>query len=72
VRSAPISPKQYRAVAAQCVRWAARAKSEEHRRVMLNMADHWVQIAQKLERAAGEPEHGARTFVARSQHMRLC
>ena len=53
VRSALTSPKEYRDFAAQCLRWAARAKSEEHRSVMLNMAHHWMQTAQKLERAPG-------------------
>ena len=30
---------------------AARAKREEHKNMMLQMADHWMQTAQKLERA---------------------
>jgi hypothetical protein len=51
MRSAFLSPKEYRDFAAQCLRWAARAKREEHQNVMLQMADHWMQTAQKLERA---------------------
>jgi len=50
MRSALLSPKQYRDFAAQCMRWAAHAKHEEHRRIMLQMADHWIQTAQELER----------------------
>src|SRR5262249_45924943 len=50
MRSAFLSPKEYRDFAAQCLRWAARAKREEHKNVMLQMADHWMQTAQKLER----------------------
>ena len=51
MRSAFLSPKEYRDFAAQCLRWAARAKREEHQNMMLQMADHWMQTAQKLERA---------------------
>jgi hypothetical protein len=51
MRSAFLSPKEYRDFAAQCLRWAARAKREEHKNTMLQMADHWMQTAQKLERA---------------------
>ena len=50
MRSAFLSPKEYRDFAAQCLRWAARAKREEHKNMMLQMADHWMQTAQKLER----------------------
>ena len=50
MRSASLSLKEYRDFAAQCLRWAARAKSEEHKNIMLQMADHWMQTAQKLER----------------------
>jgi len=52
VRSAPLSAQEYREFAAQCLRWAARANSDEHKSVMLMMAHHWTQIAEKLERAA--------------------
>ena len=51
MHSAFLSPKEYRDFAAQCLRWAARAKREEHKNMMLQMADHWMQTAQKLERA---------------------
>jgi len=51
MRSAFLSPKEYRDFAAQCLRWAARAKREEHKNMLLQMADHWMQTAQKLERA---------------------
>ena len=51
VRSAFLSPKEYRDFAAQCLRWAARAKREEHKNMMLQMAHRWMQTAQKLERA---------------------
>jgi hypothetical protein len=50
MRSALLSSKEYRDFAAQCLRWAARAKREEHRSMMLQMADHWIQTAQELER----------------------
>ena len=51
MRSAFLSPKEYRDFATQCLRWAARAKREEHQNMMRQMADHWMQTAQKLERA---------------------
>jgi hypothetical protein len=50
MRSTLVSPKQYRDFAAQCLRWAARAKHEEHKNMMLEMANHWMQKAQELER----------------------
>ena len=55
MRSARISPDEYRAFAAQCSRWAARAKREGHRTRMLQMANHWMQTAQELERARTYP-----------------
>lgn len=51
MRPALVTPQQYRAFAAQCSRWAARAKGEQHKNMMLQMADHWMQTAQDLERA---------------------
>jgi hypothetical protein len=50
VRSVLVSPKQYRDFAEQCLRWAARAKREEHKNMMLQMANHWMQKAHELER----------------------
>jgi hypothetical protein len=52
VPSVPMSPKEYREFAAQCLRWAVRAKSDEHKSAMLKMAHHWTQTAEKLEHAA--------------------
>ena len=52
MRSAPRSPKEYREFAAQCLRWAVRTKSDEHKSAMLKMAHYWTQTAEKLERAA--------------------
>jgi len=46
-----VSPKEYRDFAAQGLRWAARAKGEEHKSVMLRMADHCLRTAQALEGA---------------------
>ena len=51
MRSAFLSPEEYRDFAAQRLRWAGRAKREEHKNMMLQMAEHWMQTAQKLERA---------------------
>ena len=68
MRSALVSPKQYRDFAAQCLRWAARAKHEEHKNMMLQMANHWMQRAHELERTGTSfrrepsmpPQDGAR------------
>jgi hypothetical protein len=50
MRPALVSPKEYRDFAAQCLRWAAHAKREGHKSMMLQMADQWMQAAQELER----------------------
>src|SRR5215831_20060640 len=45
-----VSPQQYRDFAEQCLRWAASAKREGHKNTMLQMAEHWIQRADELER----------------------
>jgi hypothetical protein len=64
MRSPLTSPKEYRDFAAQCLRWAARAKSEQHKNVMFQMADHWMQIAQELERSGRSPCAPSRAGLA--------
>jgi hypothetical protein len=60
MRSALASPKEYRNFAAQCLRWAAHARQEEHKNMMLQMADHWMRTARQLEQdsvpSKGDPE----------------
>jgi hypothetical protein len=51
MRTPLATPREYRDFAAQCLRWAARAKHEEHKNMMLRMADHWTKAARELERA---------------------
>ena len=60
MRSTFLSPKEYRDFAAQCLRWASRAKREEHKNIMLQMADHWMQTAQARERVDACVPSGAR------------
>src|SRR5215467_15613068 len=60
MRSTFLSPKEYRDFAAQCLRWAFRAKREEHKNIMLQMADHWMQTAQIRERVDACVPSGAR------------
>jgi hypothetical protein len=60
MRSTFLSPKEYRDFAAQCLRWAFRAKREEHKNMMLQMADHWMQTAQTMERVDTCVPSGAR------------
>jgi hypothetical protein len=69
MRSALVSPREYRAFAAQCSRWAARARREEHRTMMLRMANHWMQTAQELEAAGTCPSVPSGTsLVSRPSH----
>src|SRR5215471_12301312 len=60
MRSSFLSAKEYRDFAAQCLRWAFRAKREEHKNMMLQMADHWMQTAQTMERVDTCVPSGAR------------
>jgi hypothetical protein len=60
MRSTFLSRKEYRDFAAQCLRWASRAKREEHKNIMLQMADHWMQTAQTRERVDACVPSGAR------------
>jgi hypothetical protein len=46
------SPAEYRDFARQCLQWAARATREDHKNMMLQMANHWLQVAQDIEGAA--------------------
>jgi len=62
MRSALASPKEYREFAAQCLGWAARARHEQHKNMMLGMADHWMEAARELERA------GTRGRVGSTEH----
>ena len=57
MRRALGSPKEYRDFAAKCFRWAARARSQEHKNMMLQMASHWLQTAEEMEHSgtAGRP-----------------
>jgi hypothetical protein len=48
----PISAKECRLVAAQCMRWATRARNAEHKKVMLDRAHHWMHAAEELEQGA--------------------
>ena len=40
---------EYHAYARDCFRWAARARTEEQRERLLNLARHWRQAALELE-----------------------
>ena len=70
MRSALVSPREYRAFAAQCSRWAARARREEHRTMMLRMANHWMQTAQELEAAGTCPSVPSGPPWCRGRRMR--
>jgi hypothetical protein len=62
-----MSPRQYRDFAAQCRRWAANARHEEHKSMMLRMADHWIQTAQELERTGTSRSSASRMRPAAPQ-----
>jgi hypothetical protein len=62
------SPKKYRDFAAQCFRWAARARSDEHKDMMLQMASHWLQTAEEMEHLGTV---GSRSAAGLSLHNEL-
>ena len=45
---------QYRAFADDCVRLAQRAKTEEERKILLEMAETWKQLAEEADRQNGK------------------
>src|SRR6516162_5507247 len=42
------------------MRWSSHAKRKEHKNMMLQMADHWMQTAQTMERVDTRVPSGAR------------
>ena len=56
MRSALGSPAEYRDFARQCLRWAAKTTREDHKNMMLQMANHWLQVAQAIEGRADHSE----------------
>jgi hypothetical protein len=47
------TPDHYREFAAECDRLAAQAKSEQHRKVLEEMAQAWRRLAQEHETKTG-------------------
>src|SRR5262249_36532114 len=47
-REAPMSSKQYREFARECLQWAEESASEEDRRHFIDMAKAWVHAAAEL------------------------
>jgi hypothetical protein len=54
---------EYHKLARDCLRWAARARTEEQRKRLLNLAHDWTQAASGLEGAPSPMEPG--------EHLRL-
>ena len=52
MRTMPISAKECRLIAAQCLRWANRARNDEHKKIMVDRAHHWMHAAEQLEQGA--------------------
>jgi hypothetical protein len=46
---------EYHKLARDCLRWAARARAEEQRKRLLNLAHDWTQAASGLEGASPSP-----------------
>jgi hypothetical protein len=67
MRRIPISAKECRLVAAQCQRWATRAKNDEHKKIMVERAHHWTHAAEQLEREA----RPTMSFGKSRQHRRV-
>ena len=57
----------YHTYARDCLRWAARARTEEQRKQFLNLAQDWTQAALGLEGVPGpsEPDRGGLNQVIR-------
>jgi hypothetical protein len=49
-----ISSAEYRDFARQYLRWAAHTTREDHKNIMLQMAKHWLQVAEDIEDSAGQ------------------
>jgi hypothetical protein len=43
------TPDQYREFAAECYRFAAEAKNEEHQKILREMARAWSELAEEIE-----------------------
>jgi hypothetical protein len=43
------TPDQYRELAAECYRLASVARTEEHRRILREMARAWTKVAEEAE-----------------------
>jgi hypothetical protein len=53
---------KYHAYARDCLRWAARARTEEQRERLLSLARHWRQAALELEGVSIAPAPTAPTL----------
>ena len=51
-RGAHVHVDEYHKLARDCLRWAARARTEEQRKRLLNLAHDWTQAASGLEAQA--------------------
>jgi hypothetical protein len=52
---------QFRKFAAECLRWAAKAKTQQDKKPFLDMANDWAQAAMRLEgKALPEKTHSAK------------
>jgi hypothetical protein len=51
---------EYNKYARDCLRWAARAQTEEQRQRLLSLARDWTQAALGLEGSAGSERTGQR------------
>jgi hypothetical protein len=45
-----VSPKELRENAEECMDWARTARSDRERAIFLQMAETWLQAAERLER----------------------
>ena len=55
------TPDQYREFAAECYRLAAEAKTEEHEKILQEMARAWREVAKEVERASSKARAKARS-----------
>ena len=51
------TPDQYREFAAECYRLASEAKTEQHQRILQEMARAWREVAEEVEAKSKQPAH---------------
>jgi hypothetical protein len=65
-------PAKYRAFAGECLSWAIRARDQEQRNRLVEIARNWMKIALEIERISAPPAHKAEGAVPPELSPRKC